>query len=267
VICGVKDVVNTMNNIITWGQFGLQDGNSPIIEELIFLHDFINLVLIFIISFVGFIMISIIGNSFINKNLLEIQIVESVWTIIPAIILIQIALPSLLLLYILDESVDRTLTIKAVGHQWYWRYEYSDFWSTGNQAPLEFDSYILPYADSELRSFRLLDTDNHAAIPIKTHVRVLISSADVLHAWAVPSLGVKADAVPGRLNQVKFISQRPGIYFGQCSEICGANHRFIPIVLESIPGEAFINWVISSVYLNGLMKTLYWRYKISSAFK
>ena len=236
-------------------------------EELIFLHDFINLVLIFIIRFVGFIMVSILRNTFINKNLLEMQMVESVWTIIPAIILTQIALPSLLLLYILDESIDRTLTIKAVGHQWYWRYEYSDFWSAGKQTPLEFDSYILPERDSPLNGFRLLDTDNHAAIPIKTHVRVLVSSADVLHAWAVPSLGVKADAVPGRLNQVKFIRQRPGIYFGQCSEICGANHRFMPIVLESVPGATFINWVISSVYLNSLTKTLYWRYKISPAFK
>jgi len=108
-----------MNLIITWGQFGLQDGNSPIIEELIFLHDFINLVLIFIISFVGYIIISIVRNTFINKNLLEMQIVERVWTIIPAVILVQIALPSLLLLYMLDESIDRTLTIKAVGHQWY----------------------------------------------------------------------------------------------------------------------------------------------------
>lgn len=106
----------------------MQDGNSPIIEELIFLHDFINLVLIFIIRFVGFIIISIIKNSFINKNLLEMQIVESIWTVIPAVILVQIALPSLLLLYILDESIDRSLTIKAIGHQWYWRYEYSDFW-------------------------------------------------------------------------------------------------------------------------------------------
>ncbi len=232
-------------------------------EELIFLHDFINLVLIFIISFVGFITLSMLNNSFINKNLLEIQIVERVWTIIPAIILIQIALPSLLLLYILDESIDRTLTLKAVGHQWYWRYEYSDFWAAGAQSPLEFDSYMLPETDLMVSGFRLLDTDNHAAVPLKTHVRVLVSSADVLHAWSVPSLGVKADAVPGRLNQVKFIRQRPGIYFGQCSEICGANHRFMPIVLESIPGQAFINWVVSSSYLNSLKKTLYWRYKIS----
>ena len=253
--------------IITWGQFGLQDGNSPIMEELIFLHDFINLILVFIIRFVLFIIISIISNSFINKNLLEIQIVERVWTIIPAVILVQIALPSLLLLYMLDESIDRTLTLKAVGHQWYWSYEYSDFWATNQLTPLEFDSYILSEAEASLDSFRLLDTDNHAAIPIKTHIRVLISSADVLHAWAVPSLGVKADAVPGRLNQVKFISQRPGIYFGQCSEICGANHRFMPIVLESIPGAAFINWVLSTSYLNSLTKTLCWSHKIGLAFK
>ena len=206
-------------------------------------------------------------NTFINKNLLEMQIVERVWTIIPAVILVQIALPSLLLLYMLDESIDRTLTIKAVGHQWYWRYEYSDFWSAGSPTPLEFDSYMLPQQDARLSGFRLLDTDNHAAVPMKTHVRVLVSSADVLHAWAVPSLGVKADAVPGRLNQVKFISQRPGLYFGQCSEICGANHRFMPIVLESLPGSNFINWVISSSYLNSLKKTLYWRYKISWALK
>jgi len=215
----------------------------------------------FIIRFVGFIILSIIKNSFINKNLLEIQIVERVWTLIPAVILIQIALPSLLLLYILDESIDRTLTLKAVGHQWYWSYEYSDFWSTNLQTPLEFDAYIINPSDLTNSGFRLLDTDNHTIAPIKTHVRILISSADVLHAWAVPSLGVKADAVPGRLNQVKFIGQRPGIFFGQCSEICGANHRFMPIVIEFIPGSTFINWVISSTYFNNLIKILYWRYK------
>ncbi len=212
-------------------------------EELIFLHDFINLVLIFIISFVGYIMISIIKNSFINKNLLEIQIVESIWTIIPAVILVQIALPSLLLLYMLDESIDRSLTLKAIGHQWYWSYEYSDFWFAEKNSFYEFDAYIIPSAELSPEIFRLLDTDNHTVLPFNTHVRVLISSADVLHAWTVPSLGVKADAVPGRINQVKFISQRPGIFYGQCSEICGANHSFMPIVLESISGEAFINWI------------------------
>lgn len=209
-------------------------------------------------------MVSMINNSLINKNLLEIQIVESIWTIIPAVILIQIALPSLLLLYILDESIDRSLSIKAVGHQWYWSYEYSDFWFTGPNTFLEFDAYIIPTRELPNNFFRLLDVDNHTVVPLKTHIRMLISSADVLHAWTVPSLGVKADAVPGRINQVKFISQRPGVFFGQCSEICGANHRFIPIALESVSSNAFISWIIRSDYLNSLNKTVCWRYKDGS---
>ena len=230
--------------IINWGQFGLQDANSPIIEELIFLHDFINLILIFIISFVRYIIISILLNNYININLLESQIIECIWTIIPAVILIQIAIPSLLLLYILDESVDSSLTLKVLGHQWYWSYEYTDFWSVSNNTQIEFDSYIVPTNDLERRIFRLLDVDNRTVVPFNVHVRMLISSADVLHAWTVPSLGVKADAVPGRLNQVKFVSQRPGIFFGQCSEICGANHRFMPIVIEIINSNSFLNWVV-----------------------
>ena len=207
------------------------------------MHDFINLILVFIISFVGYIIVFIIFNKYININLLESQIIERIWTIIPAIILIQIAIPSLLLLYILDESIDRSLTLKVMGHQWYWSYEYSDIWSISNNTILEFDSYIIPSNELENNIFRLLDVDNRTVIPFNVHVRILISSADVLHSWTVPSLGVKADAMPGRLNQLKFISQRPGIFFGQCSEICGANHRFIPIVIEIININSFLNWI------------------------
>merc|ERR1711964_162677 len=196
-----------------------------IIEELIFLHDFINMILVFIITFVMFIIITIILNSFINKNLLERQIIECIWTIIPAIILIQIAIPSLLLLYILDESIDSNLTIKAIG----------------NNSQVEFDAYIIPTNELRDNIFRFLDVDTRIVVPFNIHVRVLISSADVLHAWTVPSLGVKADAVPGRLNQVKFIAQRAGLFFGQCSEICGANHRFMPIVIEIININYFLN--------------------------
>jgi len=212
-------------------------------EELIFLHDFINLILVFIISFVIYIMVFMLFNKFINLNLLESQIIERIWTIIPAAILIQIAMPSLLLLYILDESIDSSLTLKVLGHQWYWSYEYSDMWSIRDNTILEFDAYIIPSNELESNIFRLLDVDNRTIIPYNIHIRILISSADVLHSWTVPSLGVKADAIPGRLNQVKFISQRPGIFFGQCSEICGANHRFIPIVIEIININSFLNWV------------------------
>jgi cytochrome c oxidase subunit 2 len=203
--------------------------------------------LVFIITFVGLIMVMMVKEKFININLLEIQIVEWVWTLIPAVLLLQIALPSLLLLYMLDETVDRILTVKTVGHQWYWSYEYKDFWSAENNINLEFDAYMIPTSELRDEIFRLLDVDNRTVIPIHTQVRVLISSADVLHSWTVPSLGVKADAVPGRLNQVKFIRQRPGLYYGQCSEICGANHRFIPIVVERVELNTFLNWVIVSI--------------------
>lgn len=216
-------------------------------EELAHLHDFINLILVFIIRFVGIIIILIVISPYININLLDIQMVEWVWTLIPAILLLQIALPSLLLLYILDETVDSVLTLKTMGHQWYWRYEYRDFWSRKNNIALEFDRYIIPTNELERNIFRLLDVDNRVVVPIFTQIRILISSADVLHSWTVPSLGVKADAVPGRLNQVKFIRQRPGLFYGQCSEICGANHRFIPIVVELVNLQTFLSWMVASI--------------------
>ena len=213
-------------------------------EEIIFLHDFITIILVFIIRFVGYCLLYAIFNKLIAKNLIERQVIECVWTIIPALILIQIAIPSLLLLYILDESIDSRLTIKIIGHQWYWRYEYSDFWSFPIQSSIEYDSYIIPSNELEDSIFRLLDVDNRIVIPFNTRVRLLISSADVIHAWTVPVFGVKRDAVPGRINIARVVAQRPGVYYGQCSEICGANHRFIPIVVESINSKSFLNWVI-----------------------
>ena len=173
----------------------------------------------------------------INKGLLEGQIIERIWTVLPAIVLIQLAVPSLLLLYTLDESHETGLTLKTLGHQWYWRYEYSDFWR--REEANEFDSYIDP---SSTRA-RLLDTDNRVVLPYGAHVRSIVTRADVLHAWAVPRLGVKVDACPGRMNQTRFMSYRPGLAYGQCSEICGANHRFMPIRLEFVRGPAFIRWL------------------------
>lgn len=150
------------------------------------------------------------------------------------------------MLYILDETVDSNLTIKSIGHQWYWSYEYSDFSSIGGNL-LEFDSYIIPRNELENGFFRLLDVDNRTVLPLHTQIRVLVSSADVLHSWTVPSIGVKADAVPGRLNQIKFISHRPGLFYGQCSEICGANHSFIPIVIEIVNIDTFYSWILSRI--------------------
>ena len=221
----------------TWSNFGLQDRNSPLIEQLNFFHDHTLLILIIITVIVGYLIIILFFNNLINRFLLHGQTIEVIWTIIPAFILIFIALPSLRLLYLLDEIYNPSITLKTIGHQWYWSYEYSDFIN------IEFDSYITPYNEMTENSFRLLDVDNRIVLPINNQIRILVSAADVLHSWTVPALGVKVDATPGRLNQTNFLINRPGLFFGQCSEICGANHRFIPIVIERIPTNFFIKWI------------------------
>nr|YP_008081542.1 cytochrome c oxidase subunit II [Ascalohybris subjacens]AGK07586.1 cytochrome c oxidase subunit II [Ascalohybris subjacens] len=221
----------------TWSNLSLQNSASPLMEQLIFFHDHTLLILTMITVLVGYLMMTLFFNKFINKYLLEGQTIEIIWTILPAITLIFIALPSLRLLYLLDEIDNPSITLKAIGHQWYWSYEYSDF------IDMEFDSYMIPTNELPNNGFRLLDVDNRTMLPMNTQVRVLVSAADVLHSWTVPALGVKIDATPGRLNQTNFFINRPGLFFGQCSEICGANHSFMPIVIESIPMKQFINWI------------------------
>nr|UAM91307.1 cytochrome c oxidase subunit II [Scolopendra subspinipes] len=218
----------------TWMTLNFQDSASPLMEQLIFFHDHTMIIIILITTLVGYMMISLLMNNFPNRYLSESQEIETIWTILPAITLIFIALPSLRLLYLLDEMNYPNLTLKTIGHQWYWSYEYSDFLN------IQFDSYMLPM---ETSNFRLLDVDNRTVIPLNSSVRMLVSAADVLHSWTMPSLGVKTDAVPGRLNQVSFLINRPGLFFGQCSEICGANHSFMPIVLESVPLAQFMSWI------------------------
>nr|YP_009472884.1 cytochrome c oxidase subunit II [Acanthaspis ruficeps]AST10088.1 cytochrome c oxidase subunit II [Acanthaspis ruficeps] len=224
----------------TWASLGLQDANSPLMEQLIFFHDHTMMILIMITILVGYMMSSVLTNKLINRYLLEGQTIELVWTVMPAITLIFIALPSLRLLYLMDEINNPLLTIKSIGHQWYWSYEYSDFKNT------EFDSYMKPSNELETMDFRLLDVDNRIILPINTQTRILITAADVLHSWTIPSLGIKIDATPGRLNQGSFLINRPGLMFGQCSEICGANHSFMPIVIESVATNQFIEWIKSN---------------------
>ncbi len=205
--------------------------------ELIDFHDYALVILTLIITFVGYALASLILTSYRCNNILEAQEVETIWTVLPAVILIFLAFPSLRLLYLLDELEHPSLTIKTIGHQWYWSYEYSDF------LDLEFDAYMLPTEDLADGQFRLLEVDNRAVIPWSTEIRILVTAADVIHAWTVPSLGVKADAIPGRINQLSILPTRPGVFYGQCSEICGANHSFIPIVLEAVASTGFVNWV------------------------
>lgn len=215
-----------------------QNANSPLIEQLIFFHNHAITILILIISIVRYNILKTVINKKINLIMLESQSLELFWTVAPTFILLAIGFPSIRLLYLIDEVYSPLITLKTLGHQWYWRYEYSDF------NDKEFDSYIVNINDLEERSSRLIEVDNRIILPYNTQIRNLITSADVLHSWTVPTLGVKADAVPGRLNQVRFFINRPGLFFGQCSEICGANHRFIPICIESISIPNFIKWIL-----------------------
>nr|AWB99176.1 cytochrome c oxidase subunit 2 [Anopheles eiseni geometricus]AWB99540.1 cytochrome c oxidase subunit 2 [Anopheles eiseni geometricus] len=221
----------------TWANLGLQDSSSPLMEQLNFFHDHTLLILTMITILVSYIMGMLMFNQFTNRYLLHGQTIEIIWTVLPAIILMFIAFPSLRLLYLMDEINTPSITLKSVGHQWYWSYEYSDFLN------LEFDSYMIPTNELESNGFRLLDVDNRIVLPMNNQIRILVTATDVLHSWTVPSLGVKVDATPGRLNQINFLINRPGLFFGQCSEICGANHSFMPIVIESVPMNYFIKWI------------------------
>nr|YP_009114656.1 cytochrome c oxidase subunit II [Megaladapis edwardsi]AII98612.1 cytochrome c oxidase subunit II [Megaladapis edwardsi] len=220
-------------------QLGFQDAASPIMEELLYFHDHTLMIMFLISSLVLYIISLMLTTKLTHTSTMDAQEVETVWTILPAVILILIALPSLRILYMMDEITTPSLTLKTMGHQWYWSYEYTDYEN------LCFDSYMIPSSDLKPGELRLLEVDNRVVLPTEMSIRMLISSEDVLHSWAVPSLGVKTDAIPGRLNQTTLTTSRPGIYYGQCSEICGANHSFMPIVLELVPLKYFEDWLLS----------------------
>nr|YP_011017061.1 cytochrome c oxidase subunit II [Saldoida armata]WQB61739.1 cytochrome c oxidase subunit II [Saldoida armata] len=221
----------------TWSNMELQNANSPIMEQMIFFHDHTLMILTIISTMVTYIMVTMNYNKLINRNLLEGQNMELAWTITPAITLIFIAMPSLRLLYLMDEINNPAITVKAIGHQWYWKYEYSDF------KEIEFESYMKPTEELNKSEFRLLEVDNRVILPMNNQIRIMVTSNDVIHSWTIPSLGVKIDATPGRLNQSSFNLMRPGIMYGQCSEICGANHSFMPIAIESVNMNQFTNWI------------------------
>nr|AEF33991.1 cytochrome c oxidase subunit II [Podocnemis unifilis] len=222
-------------------QLGFQDAMSPIMEELIHFHDHTLMIVFLISTMVLYMISSLMTTKLTHTNTTNAQEAEMVWTILPAIILITIALPSLRVLYLMDEINNPHLTIKTLGHQWYWTYEYTDYEN------IEFDSYMMQTQDLPLGHLRLLEVDYRMVTPMESPIRMLVSAEDVLHSWAVPSLGVKTDAVPGRLNQTSFIIMQPGVFYGQCSEICGANHSFMPIVIESVPLKHFESWLTTMI--------------------
>nr|AGN71053.1 cytochrome c oxidase subunit II [Callulina kreffti] len=218
-------------------QTSFQDAASPVMEELLHFHDHTLMAVILISSMVFYIIFTLMTTKLSSINTIDAQEIEMVWTVMPAIILITIALPSLRILYLMDETTNPDVTIKTIGHQWYWSYEYSDFTN------LTFDSYMTPTNQLPPGHFRLLEVDNRMTMPFAMMTRMIITAEDVLHSWALPSVGVKVDAIPGRLSQTSFTISSPGLYYGQCSEICGANHSFMPIVAETLPIQDFLKWV------------------------
>jgi len=232
-------------------QLGVQDPATPIMEGMMYFNNYLVFFMIFIGTTVFYLLDYVLRNfndkihpkpiKFNHSSILEI-----IWTIIPAVILIFIAVPSFALLYSIDELIEPEVTLKIIGHQWYWSYEYADETLIESKEPLMYDSYMLNVDDLRYKKpFRLLDVDNIVVLPVDTHIRLLITSADVLHSWCVPSFGVKLDACPGRLSQTSLFIKRQGKFYGQCSEICGVNHGFMPICVRSVSRKLFKAWAVA----------------------
>jgi len=230
-----------------WGLY-FQDSATPQMEGLVELHDNIMFYLVIILFAVGWILITVVRTFNIavtpisHKYTNHGTLIELIWTITPAFILILIAFPSFKLLYLMDEISDPSMSVLAEGHQWYWSYQYPDFLNSDDEF-IEFDSYLVPESDLEEGSLRMLEVDNRVVLPELTHVRFIVTAADVIHSFACPALGIKCDAYPGRLNQVSVLINREGTFYGQCSEICGILHSSMPIVIDSVPIENFLSWL------------------------
>jgi len=249
-------------------QFDFQNPATSVMEGIIDFHHDIMFFILIIVVFVAWVLFAIVWHfglrnfildskslaavdsavqsrrdSLVLKHITHGTALEIIWTLVPVFVLIAIAIPSFALLYAIDEVIDPTVTVKVVGHQWYWSYEYGD---VGANIP-SFDSYMIPEADLNPGQLRLLEVDRRLWLPVNTHVRVLVTSADVLHSWAVPALGAKLDCVPGRLNQLSLFIKRPGVFYGQCSELCGVNHGFMPIAVQAVELDMFLDWIDFSV--------------------
>ncbi|XBI46525.1 hypothetical protein VPH35_110755 [Triticum aestivum] len=238
-------------------KLGSQDEATPMIEGIIDLHHDIFFFLILILVFVSRMLVRALWhfneqNNPIPQRIVHGTTIEIIRTIFPSVILLFIAIPSFALLYSMDGVlVDLAITIKAIGHQWRAStqpYEYSDY-NSSDEPSLTFDSYTIPEDDLELGQSRLLEVDNRVVVPAKTHLRMIVTPADVPHSWVVPSSGVKCDAVPGRSNLTSISVQREGVYYGQCSEIRGTNHAFTPIVVEAVTLKDYADWVSNQLIL------------------
>lgn len=234
-------------------QMGFQDPATPVMEGISNFHNDLMFFITFLAIFVTVLLIRCLyffneTKNKVSSNVIHGTTLEIIWTITPAIILMIIAVPSFSLLYSVDEIIDPAITLKVVGHQWYWSYEYSDYnHTTEDGEGINFDSYMIAEDDLTTGGFRLLEVDHRVVLPVETHIRVLVTAADVLHSWAVPSFGVKVDACPGRLNQTSLFIKREGTFYGQCSEICGTNHGFMPIAIDAVSLEDYATYLESKL--------------------
>ena len=240
-------------------QMYLHDPASISMEGILMFNKHLLFLVIVIVMFVGWLLTFTVyyfveyhnkySSKFVHSKELEI-----VWTSIPALILLMLATPSFTLLYAMDELTEPELSLKVLGHQWFWSYEISDFNSCQkSEQNLKYVCYMMVIdglPKNKYGYFRLLETNKRVILPTNTHLRLLVSAADVLHSWTIPSFGLKVDACPGRLNQVNLFIKRIGVFFGQCSEICGVNHGFMPIVIVALPTLQFHTYIMSKLELS-----------------
>ena len=231
---------------VEW-QIGLPEAGSTLMQELIDLHDvvfwIITVITIFVFGLLAYVCVKFSAKN--NKKPSQTthnSLLEVAWTLIPVVILVIMAIPSFRLLYKQNNFSNMDMTIKATGQMWYWEYEYPDY------DGLTFDAMMVADEDLEEGQLRLLTTDNALVIPTNTNIKMQITSdpAGVIHSWAVPSLGVKTDGIPGRLNETYFNVEEPGMYYGQCSELCGPGHGFMPIMVRAVSPEEFASWLDSA---------------------
>lgn len=224
-------------------QLGFQDAASPVMEDLSWLHDdflmyIITAITIFVLLLLVYICIkfSAKNNPVPSKTTHNVKL-EVIWTVVPVLILVAIAIPSVRIHAKMEDNIQADMTLKVTGYQWYWGYEYPD------NGGINFESRMVEDADLTEDQVRLLSVDNPVVIPVNTKIRVQTTGADVIHAWALPAMGVKRDAVPGRLNETWFEATKEGVFYGQCSELCGVKHGFMPIEVHVVSKEQFAAWV------------------------
>ncbi len=249
IICGIAAAAWSMtfaaaanaDQPVPW-QIDFQEAATPVMAQVQDFNTTISVVIVLINWFVILLLVYVMWRFNAKRNPTPSKtthntLIEVVWTMAPIMILIIIAVPSFRLLYFQDRAVDAEMTIKAIGNQWYWTYEYPD------HGGFTFDALMIPDDEIGPGQVRLLETDNRIVVPVDTSIRLLVTADDVIHAWTIPAFGIKVDAVPGRLNETWFRIEREGVYYGQCSELCGRLHGFMPIAVEAVSKQAFTGWV------------------------